>query len=285
MSYSSRFSFFLKLKSISRHQSLALTRRVVGCLFIGAAVLILCIPTINEKFQSLESLFDEKLSVLHTKSAEINADIKEMKAGSFNFFTLPKENLELKRENERLQAIASQLVSINLENERLKQMNKFVFPETKQILSTRLIFRSDGQVGMAKILAGSADGVKDGQFVVTESGALVGKIVNVSGKAAKVLLINDPKSKISVTFPTIRNKAILSGTYGENLEITFTENQTIPANKEAVIASGDDGYLPAGLIIGTVVTLRNGERAVIPRTNPKNADLVSVLEFEARDAF
>ena len=142
----------------------------------------------------------------------------------------------------------------------MKSINKFIFPKTKRILVTRLIFRSDGQVGIAKILVGKKDGIKNGQFAVSHTGALIGKIISVSDKTSKILLITEPKSRISITFPRIQNKAILSGNFKENLNIAFTKSDKTPAHGDVAITSGDDSYFPPGLIVGTVVTYKTGQK-------------------------
>ena len=283
MSYSNRFSFFLKIKSIAQNQSSLSTKKIIGGFFVGVAVLILCIPILNKKFQIFENFFDEKLSSLHSTTATFNFNAKKFRENFFSVFSFISENTKLKHENEKLRAIAAQLSHIKLENKNLKLINKFIFPKTKRILSTRLIFRSDGQVGMAKILVGRKDGIKNGQFVVTHTGALIGKIINVSDKVAKILLISGPKSKISVTFPRIKNKAILSGNFKENLHIIFTKSDKAPVHGDIVITSGDDSYFPPGLIVGTVVTYKTGQKIVIPMADPRNIEFVSVLKFEGEN--
>jgi rod shape-determining protein MreC len=280
MSYSNRFSFFLKVKSISQHNSSSFFKKIASGFFISLALLILCIPIINKKFRIAEDFFDDKLHSIYNKSAVINSNVKGVKENFFNIFSLIQKNAELKSENERLNVTISQLSCIALENEDLKKMNNFVFPKTKRIASTRLIFRSDGQVTRAKILAGKDAGVKSGQFVVSSNGALLGNIISVSNNTAKLLLINEPKSKLSVRFPRINNKAILSGNYNANLKIALAQSPTIPANGDLVTTSGDDGHLPSGLLVGMVALSGDNDIEIIPSANPSNSDFVSILELE-----
>jgi rod shape-determining protein MreC len=284
MSYSSRSSFFLKVKSITQQNSSSLFKKIRGCFYIGTALLLLCLPIAHKKSQVIEAFIDDKLSGVYNKAAVINSNARRIKENFLGAFSLFDKNAQLKSENERLRIATAQLSHLTLENENLKLVNKFSFPKTKQILSTRLIFRSDGQATTAKILAGKEDGIRDGQFVVSTTGALLGKIINVSDKTAKLLLINDPKSKLSVRFPRINNKAIVSGNYNENLQITITQTPITPAHEDLVVTSGDDGHFPAGLPVGTVHVSGNNEIEIIPAVNPKNTDLVSVLELEGRTA-
>jgi rod shape-determining protein MreC len=283
MSYSNRFSFFLKIKSITQHQSSSFIKKIISLFFIGVAILILCVPIINAKIQVVENFFDDQLSSVHHVTAIVNSNIKEFKKDFFSIFFTIKENTKLRNENKKLKVISNQLANVMFENKELKLMNNFIFPNTKQILSTRLILRSNEQIGTAKILAGQTHGVQVGQFVVTSRGTLLGRIISTSKKAAKVLLITEPKSNLSVRFPRINNKAILSGNYNDTLKITFTKTSTMPINGDVVVTSGDDGYLPAGLLVGTVVISENKkERAVVPIIDPKNIDFVSILEFEGK---
>ena len=283
MSYSNRFSFFLKIKSITQHQSSSFIKKIISLFFIGVAILILCVPIINAKIQVVENFFDDQLSSVHHVTAIVNSNIKEFKKDFFSIFSTIKENTKLRNENKKLKVISNQLANVMFENKELKLMNNFIFPNTKQILSTRLILRSNEQIGTAKILAGQTHGVQVGQFVVTSRGTLLGRIISTSKKAAKVLLITEPKSNLSVRFPRINNKAILSGNYNDTLKITFTKTSTMPINGDVVVTSGDDGYLPAGLLVGTVVISENKkERAVVPIIDPKNIDFVSILEFEGK---
>ena len=283
MSYSNRSSFFLKVKSIAQDKSSSIYKKIASGFFVLVALLIFCIPVINKKLQYVEDFFDGRLSSIHNKMAIVNSNVRESKKKFFDIFSLIETNEKLRNENEKLSIANAQLAHVMLENESFKAMNNFVFPKTKKILSTRLIFRSDSQIGMAKIFAGKADGIKPGQIIVSSSGALVGKIISVSNNTSKLLLINEPKSRLSVSFPRINNKAILSGNYGENLKITLAETPVRPENGDVVITSGDDGYFPAGLLVGTVKMSDSQEMEVVPMITPSNVDLVSVLELDERN--
>ncbi|NRA73414.1 MAG: rod shape-determining protein MreC [Rickettsiales bacterium] len=280
MSYSSRSSFFLKIKSITQNQSSSLVKKIKACFFVGFAIIILCVPVLSKRFQIFESFFDKNLSYIHNITANFNLKIKESKKNFFDIFSFISENKRLKLENEKLKVIEKQFSLIKLENAKLKSINKFVFPKTKKIASTKLIFRSDGQVGIAKILIGKKHGIKNGQFAVTDTGVLIGKVIHTYNKTAKILLINEPKSKISVTFPRVMNKAILSGNFEETLNIEFIKTDKIPEEEDLVITSGDDGYFPPGLMIGTVTNSKYGKKFVLPLVNPKDINFVSILEFE-----
>ena len=79
MFYSNRSSFFLKIKSIAQNQSSLFTKKIIGAFFVGIAVLILCIPIFNKKFQIFEIFLMKNLSSFHSTTASFNSNVKNLR--------------------------------------------------------------------------------------------------------------------------------------------------------------------------------------------------------------
>ncbi len=102
---------------------------------------------------------------------------------------------------------------------------------------------------------GSDQGVQRGMPVVTDAG-LVGRVVEVTSTACKVLPITDPESAVAARLLEAREQGIVVGRLGGGLEMQFITQQTRVQPGEIVLTSGLGGAYPPGIIIGTVAAVQ-----------------------------
>jgi rod shape-determining protein MreC len=102
---------------------------------------------------------------------------------------------------------------------------------------------------------GSADGVRKGMAVVTPLG-VVGQVVAVTPRAAKVLLVTDPNSGIDVLVQRTRSRGIVSGSLENGTVLKYVKRSEDIQEGDRLITSGIDGVFPKGMMVGTVVKVR-----------------------------
>ncbi len=132
------------------------------------------------------------------------------------------------------------------------------------------------------INVGSDDGIRPGMPVVSAQG-LVGQVVAVIPRAARVRLITDPASRVSVRITPANTEALLVGsvTGDLSLEMVPLDAQVNPG--DLVITAGLGGAYPPNILVGQVLSTRRlahalfQEVAVQPATSFGDLRLVLVI--------
>lgn len=160
------------------------------------------------------------------------------------------------QENKALKGQIGQLLS---ENARLRKdlaeaqsrltQQQYLDPANYTLLPVRLI----GINRYLKIDQGSSSGVKLGAAVVYNDN-FVGKIVQVGEKSANVQLLTDPDSKVAAFSQGLAGKAkgILLGQFGADILLDKILQDEKINEGDLVYSEGTEGFLPRGLILGTV---------------------------------
>ena len=184
--------------------------------------------------------------------------------GTANGFIVIQENYltmsGFKAENERLR---KRIQSLEVERQRLLEAEA-----THRKLQTLLDFRAQlpGKPVTASIIAnsasswfqgcildkGSADGVEKDMAVVTPLG-IVGKVVSVTARSAKVILLTDANSGIDVLVQRTRSRGIVSGSLDSGTVLKYMKRSEDVQVGDRLITSGLDGVFPKGLLAGTVI--------------------------------
>ncbi len=205
------------------------------------------------------------------------------------------------------------LTALKAENEKLRQRiqalevdrNKWLEAEaTNRRLQGLLEFRSHLPSGSvtASIIAnsastwfqsclldkGSADGLRKGMAVVTPLG-VVGQVVSVTARSAKVLLLTDPNSGIDVLVQRTRTRGIVSGSLENGPILKYVKRSEDLQVGDRLITSGLDGIFPKGVMVGTVNKVRKQNLGlfqyieVMPAVTPERAEEVMVVKADTQE--
>jgi rod shape-determining protein MreC len=120
---------------------------------------------------------------------------------------------------------------------------------------------------------GARDGFAPGMAVVTENG-LVGRIINVTATASRVLLVTDPNSTISARLQESRAPGGVVGLLTGGLRMQFIPLDAEISEGELVVTSGQGGNLPPDITIGVVTSLRQFEFEL-----NQEAEVRSLIDF------
>ena len=99
---------------------------------------------------------------------------------------------------------------------------------------------------------GISDGVRKGMAVVTPLG-VVGQVVAVTARTAKVLLLTDANSGIDVLVQRTRSRGIVSGSLENGVVLKYVKRSEDIQEGDRLITSGTDGVFPKGMMVGTVI--------------------------------
>jgi rod shape-determining protein MreC len=174
---------------------------------------------------------------------------------------------ELRRRNEELQSLADSLMIENVrlkelesENENLRQLLQFTEANpTYSYRAAEVVGHVIGQdpsnlLRYIIIDVGTSDGVTQGMPVVTDRG-LVGRIVEVSSRSSKVLLITDVSSSVNAIIQSSRATGILEGKADGGLVMKYIP-QTVTVNiGDIILTSGLGATFPKRLVIGQVTAV------------------------------
>jgi rod shape-determining protein MreC len=134
------------------------------------------------------------------------------------------------------------------------------------------------------VIDAGSPGARRDQPVVADGG-LVGRVVETSGRWAKVQLLTDRAAAAGVVIEGARRQGILRGAGPGRLEIDFVPLQTEVAVGDRVATAGIDGVYPRGLPVGTIESVEPGSElfhhvTVRPAVDFTNLSLVYLVERE-----
>jgi rod shape-determining protein MreC len=166
------------------------------------------------------------------------------------------ENERLRKRLQQLEIEKNRLLEAEATNRRLQQLLAFRSHLSASIVTASIIGNSASSWFQSCLLdKGSADGVRKGMGVVTPLG-VIGQVVSVSPRTAKVLLLTDPSSGVDVLLQRTRARGIVSGSLEYGTILKYVKRSEDIQEGDRLITSGLDGVFPKGLLVGTVTKAR-----------------------------
>ncbi len=200
------------------------------------------------------------------------------------------ENRELRAENDRLRAKLADTARRAFDVEALEELAQLRRQTRADTVGARIIsapMSPQFRVLRLRIDRGERD-VQVGMPVVSADGP-VGRLRQVWGDYADVMLVSDPQSSIEVLIPRTGGRGILTGLgRGDSYacKIEWLERASRPEAKvvvgDTVVTSGLGATFPAGLTIGKVRAVLRDDGMfqhveVEPVVNPAHVRMVEVL--------
>jgi rod shape-determining protein MreC len=120
---------------------------------------------------------------------------------------------------------------------------------------------------------GTNDGITRNMPVVTDQG-LVGLVTETTANASKVLLITDAASAVNVRLQDSRAEGVMIGQESGELRLLYITLDVEMKSGDRIVTSGLGGTFPAGIVVGSVASVRK-------RTNDvaQEADVKSAVDF------
>jgi rod shape-determining protein MreC len=192
---------------------------------------------------------------------------------------LAEENDRLRRERDELMRWQAMAKRLEAENAGLQRLLNHVPDPAATYRSARVIADSSGVFAQSVMInAGSLDGIDKGQIVLDGSG-LVGRVVGVSPRAGRVLLLTDLNSRVPVFVGPSRFRAVLAGDNSNQPKLIHVVPGAAIAVGDAVMTSGIAGGFPPGLAVGVVVEVDDRRISVASSADAGRLEYVRVVDY------
>lgn len=200
---------------------------------------------------------NRSIGVVGGRAQVVVGQAKDLLSSLFSFFTGPSEEELLRGEAENLRREVVRLKEAELENERLRQLLKFKETNPYRLIPARVVGRS-GAAWYRNVVInqGLSDGVQNGMAVVTAAG-VVGRTYEVSGAAARVMLLTDSSSAVDAIIQRSRAQVIVEGNLSAHPNLLYLAKGVDAEEGDLVVTSGLDGIYPKGLLLGSITGLKN----------------------------
>ena len=173
---------------------------------------------------------------------------------------LEEENRQLRREKALLSEQLNRYREGYLEAIRLQKLLALQSGFPYRTIAARVI--DSNRTSLFKTLLinkGTADGLRVGLAVLSDQGA-VGRIIETSWHASRVLLMIDENSNIDALIQRNRAQGILQGAGPSGCNLKYISRVEEVQAGDVVLSSGLAGVFPKGLLIGVVTgASRKGE--------------------------
>ncbi len=249
--------------------------RLVDRLGVAVIVFILALGVI---FLGRQGLFSPVESLLLAPLVPAQKVVSQVYNNLYTLLFAPSDLETLQARNAELQQQVAQLTNENIRLSEIEAQYKVLSalldyaranPE-QSYLAADVIGRDPSLfLRYALLNKGSNAGVTRDMPVVTEQG-LVGLVTEATATASKVLLITDASSAVNVRLQNSRAEGVITGQESGELRLNFISVDVELKPGDRVITSGLGGRFPAGIVVGTVVSVRKRNFEVFQEANVKS---------------
>lgn len=265
-----------------------------GFVLIFVTVVLILVIGVASSFRSTAGFLANILSVPLTPVQKLFTSIGQKVDEFVSFF---KDTKAIKDENETLKILVAQmqdnnreLDSLRKENEELREaLNLKERFSDYTIIGANVIAKDPGNwFDVFKVDAGTKDGIKINHPVVSNATGLVGRVLEVQLTSSKILSIIDEDSVIDGWIEkdgggSVRVLGDLSLKDSGLCKMDYIPLDVDVSVGDVIETSGLGGLYPKGIVIGTVIEIKNagdeyGRYAIIkPAVDFKKLQEVFIL--------
>lgn len=178
---------------------------------------------------------------------------------------LAAENRNYREEIDRLRSLEAQVRRLETENQDLRQLLEMrQRASIGSLVSAQVIARDPLALIQALVIdRGSNDGLVPNLPVITYQG-VAGRVIEVNPTSAKVLLVTDVNSAVSVDVDAAdsHTSGVVRGTGDGRLLLQYVPREDALHQGDPVTTSGIGGIFPPGLLIGWIDQVRSADVGV-----------------------
>jgi rod shape-determining protein MreC len=200
------------------------------------------------------------------------------------------DNSALRAENERLANENARLGALKTENDQMTALLQLQSGFDHETVAARVIGREMLETRRIVTLdKGTDEGIKQGDVVIVQGGALAGRVSDVGPTFAKVTLISDSASTVVGQLAVSGATGEITGQAGGVLVMRNIDSAVVISLDEEVFTAGIElvggirSPYPKGLVIGTVVDVQRDANDVVqtayltPAANLDSFELALVI--------
>jgi len=171
---------------------------------------------------------------------------------------------DLKKQNVQLRQRVAELQEAKAEADRLNALVSFAHAQDYATVGARIVGRpTDSWGGSVVIDRGTTKGVKAGDPVVA-AGGLMGQVIDVTPWNARVRLITDSSSGVSVLVQRTRANGVVRGSLDGKLHLDFVDKVKMPVRGDVLVTSGLGQVYPKGIVVGEVTDVSSQQADLYP---------------------
>lgn len=157
------------------------------------------------------------------------------------------------------QELQQRLTELESQNRQLQKLLDYKASQPTTSIVAPIVGRSaDHWWQQVTLGRGSQQGIKIGA-VVSGTGGVVGRVVQVTPHTSRVLLVSDPTSQVGVTISRSRNMGYLRGQAGNRAVMEFFDKVPDVRPGDVVSTSSFSQLFPPGLSVGRIESVDFGK--------------------------
>jgi rod shape-determining protein MreC len=165
-----------------------------------------------------------------------------------------------------------------LENQRLRRLLDFKSTIQAETIPAQVVLHDlTGWFQTLMVDKGFRDQIASDMAVVNDEG-VVGRILDVSDRYARILLLTDPGSSIDAIIQRNRVRGIVTGKDANTCFLKYVRGNLDVQVGDLITTSGKDGVFPKGLRLGTVTAVYKDPLDLFQRIEVKPLVRLSALE-------
>jgi len=229
-------------------------------LFLGLLLCALLLTTLRTRLTPRDSFFETfVISAVMPFQEVLNGlaqSINGLWSGYLNLVHVRKENVRLQQQLDELQGELHRYREAYLKQQRLHDLLTFRTPASQNSIVAEIVGVDPSQWAEAVVInKGEQHQIRKDAVVITHRG-LAGRTIDVSSHYAKVLLLTDRRSAVDALVQRTRTRGIVVGKSRRLCEMRYVDFQADIRIGDTVISSGLGEVYPKGLLIGTVIAVR-----------------------------
>jgi rod shape-determining protein MreC len=175
------------------------------------------------------------------------------------------ENNELRKKLMGFDRIDSELDELRFQNKKLQTLLEMKESQkVSGIVATVIAYNPSRWVEGVTLNRGSLDGVVEGMAVVNEAG-VVGHVVSVSPRTARVLLVIDRVAGADAFVQSTRTRGVVRGRGTQQCELEYVLSSDEVEVGQKVLTSGLDGIFPKSFLIGVISSIKSDHKGMFQR--------------------
>ncbi|MCE5335482.1 MAG: rod shape-determining protein MreC, partial [Desulfobacteraceae bacterium] len=191
---------------------------------------------------------------------------------------LRQENETLKREVAELEGKVTTYHEAYVENLRLRRLLDFKSTLKAETVAAQVTMHDlTGWFQTLMVDKGFREGIAPDMAVVNDEG-VIGRVLDVSDRNCRVLLITDPASSVDAIIQRNRVRGVLSGKDANGCLLKYVRGNLDIQVGDLLISSGKDGVYPKGLRLGVVQAAYKDPVDLFQRIDVKPLVRLSALE-------
>jgi rod shape-determining protein MreC len=213
--------------------------------------------------------------------------VKNMAADMVELGSVAEDNAALRKALDEKMEMENEYTFLKSENERLKGLLKIQAESKFGIVWGEIISNNKSLSNTFAINVGTAQGVKEGEIVLSHRGNLLGFVESALGEYSKVRTLSDANSSIIVKVGGTEVFGFLQGNNTGNPYFEYySDPDFAPMVGMQIVSSGMNSLMPANIPIGEITKVYSKTRAGVGLYDlPGNVRTIRVLEYDFKEKY